>query len=150
MNTSLFGGSGGSVTAGIVHINSALNAFLAVPNTGVIPAGITYQNVSGTDELAFTDQASGLFTLATELSLFSGQASPAQLRHAYGVDQISFTGPGGTTVTGDGTGQTIAIVENAIDPTLGADLKTFDQFFGIPAPPSFQVINGPEPRRAAT
>ena len=141
VNTSLFGGSGGSVTAGIVHINSALNAFLAVPNTGVIPAGITYQNVSGTDELAFTDQASGLFTLATELSLFSGQASPAQLRHAYGVDQISFTGPGGTTVTGDGTGQTIAIVENAIDPTLGADLKTFDQFFGIPAPPSFQVIN---------
>ena len=97
--------------------------------------------MGGTNYLAFTDAASDTYTVAGELPLFSGQVSPAQLRHAYGIDQISFTGPGGTTVTGDGSGQTIAIVEEGVDPTLGADLTTFDQFFGIPAPPSFQVVD---------
>ena len=73
---------------------------------------------------------------------FSAVKRPAgQLRSAYGIDQIRFAGPGGTTVTGDGTGQTIAIVEEGVDPTLGADLTTFDSYFGIPAPPSFQVVD---------
>ena len=102
---------------------------------------ITYQDVEGTNYLAFTDPDEGSYTIAGELPLFSGQVTPAQLRQAYGIDQISFTGPGGTTVTGDGSGQTIAIVEEGVDPTLGADLNTFDQFFGIPAPPSFQVVD---------
>src|SRR5262249_44216089 len=75
-----------------------------------------------------------------ELPLFSGQVAPAQLRQAYGINQVSFTGPGGTAVTGDGTGQTIAIVEEGVDPTIQADLHTFDQFFGIPDPPSFQLV----------
>ena len=57
------------------------------------------------------------------------------------MNQISFTGPGGTTVAGTGAGQTIAIVEEGVDPTLEADLHTFDQFFGIPDPPSFQVVD---------
>jgi len=137
-NSSLYGGG-----PGVVHINSALSAFLAdpLPDTGSIPTGITYQNVGGTNYLAITDAASDTYTVAGELPLFSGQVSPQQLRHAYGIDQISFTGPGGATVTGDGSGQTIAIVEEGVDPTLGADLNTFDKFFGIPAPPSFQVVD---------
>ena len=137
-NSSLYGGG-----PGIAHINSALTAFLADPTTsaGAIPSGIAYQNVGGTDYLAFTDTASDTYTLGYELPLFSGQVSPAQLRHAYGIDQISFTGPDGTTVAGNGSGQTIAIVEEGVDPTLGADLTTFDQFYGIPAPPSFSVVD---------
>jgi hypothetical protein len=137
-NSSLYGGG-----QGIVHINSALTAFLADPttNSAAIPSAITYQDVGGTNYLAFTDTASDTYTIAGELPLFSGQVSPAQLRHAYGIDQIRFTGPGGTPVTGDGSGQTIAIVEEGVDPTLGADLTTFDQFFGIPAPPSFKVVD---------
>ena len=87
------------------------------------------------------DPVSDSYTLAGELPLFSGQVTAAQLRHAYGIDQISFTDPGGATVTGDGSGQTIAIVEEGVDPTLGADLNTFDQFFGIPAPPNFQIVD---------
>ena len=135
-NSSLYGGG-----PGIVHINSALTAFLADPlaDSEAIPPAITYQNVGGTNYLAFTDAASDTYTVAGELPLFSGQVSPAQLRHAYGINQISFTGPGGTTVTGDGSGQTIAIVEEGVDPTLGADLTTFDQFFGIPAPPASRL-----------
>ena len=137
-NSSLYGGG-----PGIAHINSALTAFLADPATSpnAIPSAITYQNVGGTNYLAFTDQAGETYTIGTELALFSGQVSPAQLRHAYGVDQIKFTSLGGTTVTGDGSGQTIAIVELGVDPSLGADLTTFDQFFGIPAPPSFKVVD---------
>ena len=128
--------------AGIAHINSALTAFLADPSSiDPVPSAIAIQDVGGTNELAIGDTSAGSLTLAGELSLFSGQASPAQLRGAYGINQITFTGPGGTTVAGDGTGQTIAIVEEGVDPTLGADLTTFDQFFGIPAPPSFQVVD---------
>jgi hypothetical protein len=136
-DSSLYGGG-----QGIVHINSALTAFLAdaTSNAAAIPSAIACQDVGGTSYLAFTDTASDTYTIATEIPLFSGQATPAQLRHAYGIDQIRFTGPGGATVPGDGSGQTIAIVEEGVDPTLGADLTTFDQFFGIAAPPSFQVV----------
>ncbi len=138
-DSSLYGGG-----PGVVHINSALTAFLADPiseDPDAIPTAITCQDVGGTNYLAFTDAASDTITEAGELPLFSGQVSPSQLRSAYGISQISFTGPGGNTVTGDGSGQTIAIVEEGVDPTLGADLNTFDQYFGIPAPPSFQVVD---------
>ncbi len=53
----------------------------------------------------------------------SGPYSPAQIRHAYGVDQLSQ----------DGSGQTIAIVDAYDDPTIAADLATFDSQFGLPA-----------------
>jgi hypothetical protein len=136
--SSLYGGG-----PGVAHINSALTAFLADPTQPVaaVPAGIAYQNVNGANYLALADPALATYTIAGELPLFSGQVSPAQLRQAYGVNQISFTGPGGTTVAGTGAGQTIAIVEEGVDPTLEADLHTFDQFFGIPDPPSFQVVD---------
>src|SRR5207302_3738915 len=60
--------------------------------------------------------------------------TPSQVRHAYGFDQITFSGG---TVTGDGSGQTIAIVDAYDDPNIAADLATFDAQFGLPAPPSF-------------
>ncbi len=40
----------------------------------------------------------------------------------------------------DGTGQTILIVDAYGSPTIGADLKLFDQIFSIPDPPSFTVF----------
>ena len=48
--------------------------------------------------------------------------SPAQIRHAYGFDQI----------TGSGTGQTIAIVDAYGSPTLASDLAVFCNTFGLP------------------
>ncbi len=65
--------------------------------------------------------------------------TPAELREAY-----SFSG------IGDGTGQTIAIVDAYDDPALldsmgtgfpGSDLAKFDQTFGLPNPPSFIKVN---------
>jgi subtilase family serine protease len=52
--------------------------------------------------------------------------TPAQIRTAYAMNGISFG-----DVTGDGTGQTIAIIDAFNDPTIQADLRTFDATFGI-------------------
>src|SRR5579862_803906 len=62
--------------------------------------------------------------------------TPAQIRHAYGFDTVKFSG-----VTGDGTGQTIAIVDAYNDPNIAADLAVFDAKFSLPAPPSFVKLN---------
>jgi subtilase family serine protease len=71
--------------------------------------------------------------------------TPAQVRHAYGFDQLSFTqiatrrsqhGGGrhasAKTIPADGSGQTIAIVDAFHAPTIAADLKVFDTQFNLP------------------
>src|SRR5262249_28289499 len=55
--------------------------------------------------------------------------TPAQIRHAYAFDDIAFNNG---TVLGDGSGQTIAIVVAYSHPNLEADLRVFDQTFGLP------------------
>jgi hypothetical protein len=66
----------------------------------------------------------------------SGGYSPAQLRQAYGFNQISFG-----SIKGDGTGQTIALIDAYDDPNIAGDLAAFDSALGIPAPPSFKKVN---------
>src|SRR5262249_33559546 len=61
--------------------------------------------------------------------------TPTQIRHAYGVDQITFAG-----VPGDGHGQTIAIIDAYDDPTIASDLQVFNQQYGIAPPPSFRKV----------
>src|SRR5262245_17968146 len=63
----------------------------------------------------------------TRLSVFT----PAQIRHAYGFDQITFSA-NGATIAGDGSGQTIAIVDAYDDPNIQSDLAHFDQSFNLP------------------
>jgi hypothetical protein len=66
------------------------------------------------------------------LSVASG-LTPAQIAGAYGLDGITFsTSSGG--VKGDGTGETIALIEMYHDPNLASDLHTFDQSYGLPDP----------------
>jgi subtilase family serine protease len=48
--------------------------------------------------------------------------SPAQIRHAYGIDQLA----------SNGTGQTIAIVDAYDDPNIVSDLNKFSTQFGLP------------------
>ncbi len=64
--------------------------------------------------------------------------SPAQVRHAYGFDQITFANG---AVRGDGSGQTIAIVDAYDQPNIAHDLAVFDATFGLAAPPSFTKVN---------
>src|SRR5581483_12304488 len=54
--------------------------------------------------------------------------TPAQIRHAYGFDQVAAVN--GTTL--DGTGQTIAIIDAYYDATAASDLATFDARYGLP------------------
>ena len=82
---------------------------------------------------------------------------PDQIRAAYGIDNIKFG-----SVTGDGTGQTIAIVDAYDDPSFvnstassfaSSDLAQFDAQLGIPDPPSFTKVNqsgqaSPAPNRS--
>jgi hypothetical protein len=70
---------------------------------------------------------------------------PSDIRTAYGIDQVMFG-----SVVGDGTGQTIAIVDayddpaflNSTDPLFStSDLAQFDSQLGVPDPPSFIKLN---------
>jgi subtilase family serine protease len=64
--------------------------------------------------------------------------TPAQVTHAYGLDAVAFSS-GGQTIKGDGSGETIAIVDAYHDPYLTSDLHTFDQRFGLADPALAQV-----------
>jgi subtilisin-like proprotein convertase family protein len=74
--------------------------------------------------------------------LYSGNQSPAgfwpsQIRHAYGIDQLT---------TLDGTGQTIAIVDAYHDPNMAKDLAAFNSQFNLPqfngaGQPTFTQVN---------
>jgi subtilase family serine protease len=56
--------------------------------------------------------------------------TPAQIRAAYGFDQVAYTG----------AGQTIAIIDAYNDPNIVADTAKFSQQFGLP---QFNVPGGP-------
>jgi len=71
--------------------------------------------------------------------LLSGY-TPAQLSAAYGLSAISFTSPSGAKVTGDGTGQTIALIEEYSDPNIQESLDAFDNEYGLPSI-TLDVIN---------
>lgn len=71
--------------------------------------------------------------------------TPAQIRHAYGFDYTAYG-----SIVGDGSGQTIAIVDAYDDPKMlsstdpnfaTSDLAIFDAHFGIPDPPSFKKVS---------
>jgi subtilase family serine protease len=58
---------------------------------------------------------------------------PGQVEKAYGVSTEFTHGV-------NGSGQTIIIVDSFGSPTIASDLKTFDSTFGLPDPPSLQVL----------
>jgi hypothetical protein len=62
--------------------------------------------------------------------------SPSQVRHAYGFDNIVFSGG----IGGDGSGTTIAIVDAYDDPNIANDLHQFDVKFGL-ADPIFTKVD---------
>lgn len=64
--------------------------------------------------------------------------TPQELTTAYGLNNVLFSVPGGL-VQGNGSGQTIALVEAYHDPYLARDLVAFDQTYNLPNP-NFQVV----------
>jgi hypothetical protein len=78
---------------------------------------------------------------ATSNATLAAPFSPSTIRTAYGVSSISFNG-----ATGDGTGQTIAIVDAFNDPDIIPDANSFSSEFGLPqfngsGEPTLQVLN---------
>jgi hypothetical protein len=59
--------------------------------------------------------------------------APGQIRSAYQVNSLPSQD--------QGAGETIAIVDAYSDPKIVSDLATADVYAGLPAPPSFTVIN---------
>jgi subtilase family serine protease len=62
-----------------------------------------------------------------------GCYSPLQVQRAYDLQPLYARHL-------DGTGRTIVIVDPFGSPTLSHDLRVFDSGFGLPAPPSLQVL----------
>ena len=63
-----------------------------------------------------------------------GAYTPTQVEQAYGFNEISLNG-----VAGNGSGETIAIVDAYNDANIQSDLNTFDTQFGLPATTVQQV-----------
>jgi hypothetical protein len=73
--------------------------------------------------------------------LSTSPLSPAQVRHAYGVDQANYL-VNGRAVNGDGSGQTIAIIDAFHDANAYHDLQMFDRQWGLPDPAFRQYYYG--------
>jgi hypothetical protein len=61
--------------------------------------------------------------------------TPAEIRTAYGLNQVTFGSTAGT-----GAGQTIAIIDAYNDPDIASDLHAFDLTFGL-ADPTLKVVS---------
>ena len=72
-------------------------------------------------------------TSACERNLGIACYEPAQIQRAYDLGPLLRAGT-------DGNGETIVIVDSFGSPTISHDLTVFDRDFGLPAPPSFTVI----------
>ncbi len=70
----------------------------------------------------------------------TGGYTPAEIIASYGLGAITFTAGNGATVKGDGSGQTIALIEEYHDPNLLADVNTFDAKYNLPSP-SITVVD---------
>ena len=67
-------------------------------------------------------------TLVTNANPPSGAYTPAQIETAYGFNKVLFNG-----TVGNGSNETIAIVDAYNDPNIQADLNKFDTQFGLPS-----------------
>jgi len=90
--------------------------------------------------LPFVDQLEDRCLLSSYGQPHTAGYTPAQITTAYGLNAITFTSPTGSTIKGDGSGQTIALIEEYHDPNIQSDLNTFDAKYNLPSP-SLTVVN---------
>jgi hypothetical protein len=125
-------------TASRTHKQHGLRPALEALEVRVVPSALPDGPLAFTNvrllSAAFAQTGGPVKTAATFTP--SGGYSPANLAQAYGFSQILFG-----SVKGDGSGQTIAIIDSYDDPNIASDLATFDSTLGIPAPPSFMKVN---------
>jgi subtilase family serine protease len=133
-----------------LEVRLALAASSSISGTGIVapPAQVrpTFVRipVSGTKPLKLASSRSPIEPQGWGAAVPYGM-TPAQIHLAYGINNSPL--PSGI---GDGTGQTIAIVDAYDDPDFvdssasgysKSDLAQFDRNYGIPDPPSFTKVN---------
>ena len=147
-------------TSSVAVATDSSHVYTGQPSTfGAATAGTSVSDLSSTSQAAlaalskvlkaqpqyFIMPSTGIGATPDQGDGPAGGVSPIQLRGAYGADQVKFG-----TLVGDGTGQTIAVIDNGdnpsflntSDPNYGTSaLAFFDQFFGLPDPPIFQKYN---------
>ena len=116
-------GVGGSVAALPAAAGPAASSVSALADVAVQP-GVQH---------AGRVQASPPTTADCEKAYKIACYEPAQIQQAYHLPAVYASG-----VTGKGA--TIVIVDSFGSPTIKNDLGVFDRTFGLPAPPSFRVI----------
>ncbi len=107
----------------------------------LLAAGRTGARLGGVGD---SSQAYPTFMTSPNITLSATPVgySPAQIRGAYGLGPVgSSTITFGAGIQGDGSGQTIAIVDVYDDPNAASDLHNFDLAFGLPDAPSFTKVN---------
>ncbi|MGD0899501.1 MAG: hypothetical protein ABR915_16840, partial [Thermoguttaceae bacterium] len=111
------------------------NSLQAFVNRSTIPAA----------RLVFPDASGATQDIGPLGSTSPVGLTPQQIRAAYGINSIAIG-----SVVGDGTGQTIAIIDAYDDPSLvsstsanflTSDLHKFDVQFNLPDPPSFLKLD---------
>ncbi len=112
--------------------SSALAAEVELLELRALLSGVAPQATSAPDLIRMVNAGS----LQPQNTAGPTGYTPAQIKQAYGFNQITFNG-----VTGDGTGTTIAIVDAFDDPNITNDLHQFDLAYGLPDPPSFIKLN---------
>ena len=114
----------------LLGMSGAADVAVAAPQPGVgLTAGHDFAAAAGPPTSAECVRALGVACY-----------SPLQVERAYALPPLYARGF-------DGHGRTIVIVDPFGSPTIRRDLATFDHAFGLPAPPSFRVLQpvGPVP-----
>jgi hypothetical protein len=110
----------------------------AVTNTTGTATPLGAVNANGAPLIPATMRSAyglGTFSSSTNGSYSSSNPASGPTNYTYNYG-ISFNG-----IKGDGTGQTIAIVDVGSDPDIATDLQTFDAYYDLPNPPSFQQLS---------
>jgi subtilase family serine protease len=121
--------------AGSAPVAAGVNLAGLSAASSALPAAVPFATVAAHDVSA---QPPTTAQCETEYGLAC--YSPQQLQTAYDMGSLYASGH-------NGAGETIVLVDSYGSPTITADLKTFDNGFGLPAPPSFKIITpeGPPP-----
>ena len=108
---------GGAIVSSVL----AGSATMTHVQTGLIAYPVSPSAVDAAVALSSSPATVSRFDSSVGGSAVSGPYTPSQIRHAYGVDQLSLTG----------AGQTIAIIDAYDNPTIATDLNNFSARFGL-------------------
>jgi subtilase family serine protease len=124
-------------TVGVAALAAAVAGLSGPVGAGGAAAGSTAPSAAVTirPDVQHVGHSSGQPPTTAECEAAFGVAcyEPAQIQQAYNLPALYATG-----VTGKGV--TIVIVDSFGSPAIRNDLTTFDRMFGLPAPPSFKII----------